>query len=55
MVPYCRNLIDVGLLTETEKEWLNAYHAEVLQKTQSFFEGDDLTTAWLKRETAPIE
>lgn len=55
MVPYCRKLIDVSLLTEIEKAWLNSYHAEVLEKTQGFFENDDLTTAWLKRETAAIE
>jgi Xaa-Pro aminopeptidase len=55
MVPYCRKLIDVSLLTKTEKTWLNSYHAEVLEKTQGFFENDDLTTAWLKRETAAIE
>ncbi|KAI5457921.1 putative Xaa-Pro aminopeptidase P [Mariannaea sp. PMI_226] len=54
MVPYCRNLIDVSLLTETEKKWINSYHDEVLEKTQSFFKGDDLTMSWLKRETAPI-
>jgi Xaa-Pro aminopeptidase len=54
MVPYCRNLIDVNLLTPAEKEWLNAYNAEVLEKTRGFFDGDKLTTAWLERETQPI-
>jgi Xaa-Pro aminopeptidase len=54
MVPYCRNLIDVGLLTETEKSWLNSYNAEVLEKTRGFFEGDKLTTDWLERETQPF-
>lgn len=54
MVPYCRNLIDVNLLTQPEKDWLNAYNAEVLEKTKSFFEGDALTTAWLERETQPF-
>ncbi|KAM5353750.1 hypothetical protein ACJ41O_000400 [Fusarium nematophilum] len=55
MVPYCRNLIDAKLLTGEEKEWLNAYNAEVLDKTQGYFEGDDVTLAWLKRETVRIE
>ncbi|KAH6975883.1 putative Xaa-Pro aminopeptidase P [Ilyonectria sp. MPI-CAGE-AT-0026] len=54
MVPYCRNLIDVNLLTEAEKAWLNAYHIEVLDKTRSYFENDQVTLAWLKRETNPI-
>ncbi|KAK7409039.1 hypothetical protein QQX98_008800 [Neonectria punicea] len=55
MVPYCRNLLDVNLLTETEKVWLNSYHAEVLEKTRGYFEDDEVTMAWLKRETEPIE
>lgn len=54
MVPYCRNLIDVNLLTEPEKAWLNAYHSEVLQKTRGFFKEDAFTMAWLERETQPI-
>ncbi|KAK0384781.1 hypothetical protein NLU13_7259 [Sarocladium strictum] len=54
MVPYCRNLIDTKLLTEPEKEWLNSYHAEVLEKTRGFFEGDKVTMAWLERETQPF-
>jgi Xaa-Pro aminopeptidase len=53
MVPMCRKLIDVALLTPAEKTWLNEYHAEVLDKTKGFFEKDTLTMEWLKRETAP--
>ena len=55
MVPYCRNLINPDMLTHTEKSWLNAYNEEVLKKTGGFFEGDALTTAWLKRETERID
>lgn len=55
MVPYCRKLTDTSLLTKTEKDWLNSYHAEVLEKTKGYFEGDALTLEWLKRETQPIE
>lgn len=54
MVPMCRKLIDVALLTSKEKDWLNAYHAEVREKTSSFFNGDALTQAWLEKETQPI-
>jgi len=54
MVPYCQNLIDTELLTETEKQWLNDYNAEILEKTKSYFENDPLTLAWLTRETQPI-
>ncbi|KAI0166392.1 aminopeptidase-like protein [Xylariaceae sp. FL1272] len=54
MVPYCRKLIDPELLTAPEKEWLNTYHAKVFEKTKGYFENDELTTAWLKRETQPF-
>ena len=53
LVPMCRKLIDVGLLSEREREWLNAYHREVLEKTGPFFKEDERTRAWLERECAP--
>ena len=54
MVPMCRKLIDPELLTGREREWLNSYHAEVLEKTKGFFEKDERTLKWLRRECAPI-
>ena len=51
MVPYCRSLIDPALLTDREKEWLNAYNDVILANTKAYFEKDPLTTAWLERET----
>jgi Xaa-Pro aminopeptidase len=53
MTPFCRKLIDINLLTEDEKNWLNDYHAEVFEKTKGYFEKDELTLKWLRRETAP--
>ncbi|KXS96306.1 hypothetical protein AC578_7481 [Pseudocercospora eumusae] len=53
MVPMCRKLIDVSLLTDVEKRWLNDYHKEVYDKTWEFFKEDPLTLDWLKRECAP--
>lgn len=55
MVPMCKKLIDVALLNEKEKKWLNEYHAEVLEKTKGFFEGDERTMRWLERETKPYQ
>ncbi|KJK75456.1 peptidase [Metarhizium anisopliae BRIP 53293] len=55
MVPYCQSLIERDMLTADEKAWLNAYNDEVLKNTKGFFQGDDLTMAWLTRETRPIE
>ena len=54
MVPMCRNLIAEKFLTPREVAWLNAYHAEVLEKTKGYFEGDQRTMRWLERETKLI-
>lgn len=53
MVPMCRKLVDVGLLSDGEKKWLNEYHAEVKEKTERFFKDDEVTRKWLERECAP--
>lgn len=55
MVPYCRRLIDANILTQVEKDWINSHHAEILSKTRGYFEKDEITMNWLKRETRPIE
>ncbi len=54
MVPYCRNLLDVSLLTQAEKEWLNEYHALILSKTRDLVKDDPVALAWLERETQPV-
>lgn len=54
MVPMCRKLIDPAMLTEDERQWVNAYHNEVMEKTAPFFSGDELTMKWLRRETSPL-
>jgi len=54
MVPMCKKLTDFKLLTHDEKEWLNAYHTEIYEKTKHFFETDSLALRWLQRETAPL-
>ncbi|KAK4217331.1 putative Xaa-Pro aminopeptidase P [Rhypophila decipiens] len=55
MVPYCRNLIDVGLLTQDEKDWLNASSQEILKNVLPRIDEDDvLTKKWLEKETQPF-
>ena len=54
MVPMCRKLIDVGLLSGKERRWINEYHKEIMEKTKGFFEGDERTMKWLERETAEL-
>ncbi|SIO22752.1 Xaa-Pro aminopeptidase [Rhodovulum sp. ES.010] len=51
-VPIDRRLIDADLLTEEERAWLNAYHAEVRARV-----GPEVSAparAWLAAATAPI-
>src|SRR5690606_12351182 len=45
MAPICRALINVYLLTETEKEWLNAYHKQVIEALSPLL--DTETREWL--------
>jgi Xaa-Pro aminopeptidase len=53
MVPMCRKLVALELLTDKEKKWLDDYHKEVFEKTSGFFKNDELSLKWLIRETAP--
>ncbi|HEX8585587.1 MAG TPA: aminopeptidase P family protein [Allosphingosinicella sp.] len=50
--PIDRNLVEVGLLTEAERAWLNDYHAQVLEVVAPQLEGEVL--AWAKEACAPI-
>jgi Xaa-Pro aminopeptidase len=54
MVPLCKKLIDVKELTDGEIKWINEYHKEIWKKTHEYFEGDERTMRWLKRETEPL-
>ncbi|KAK4190429.1 putative Xaa-Pro aminopeptidase 1 [Podospora australis] len=53
MVPYSKKLIDVSLLTQEEKDWLNKSNEEIRNTTLPLFEDDPLTREWLLRETEP--
>lgn len=53
VVPYFRKLIDMSLITQEEKDWLNASNKFVLEKMAGRFDNDPLTKAWLERETQP--
>ncbi|KAH7332769.1 putative Xaa-Pro aminopeptidase P [Rhizoctonia solani] len=56
MCPIQTKLVDVSLLNDAEKKWLNDYHAEVLEKVGPELSkvGDLRAQAWLKRECAAI-
>jgi Xaa-Pro aminopeptidase len=50
--PIDRHLIDPGLLTSDEIEWLDDYHMQVLQKVGPLVPAE--TREWLELQTAPI-
>lgn len=54
MTPIGRNLIEPSLLSDAEIKWINDYHAEIWEKTEHYFQADELTRSWLERETQPI-
>ncbi len=50
--PIDRNLIDTKLLTREELQWLDSYHAQVLQNVGSFMVGEALV--WMKKACAGL-
>ncbi|KAI0044325.1 Creatinase/aminopeptidase [Auriscalpium vulgare] len=54
MSPMHKKLIDTSLLSVQEREWLDAYHAEVWQKVSPLLQTDSRALAWLERECAPL-
>ncbi|KAJ3300513.1 hypothetical protein HK104_011019 [Borealophlyctis nickersoniae] len=54
VVPIQTKLIDTGLLTGEERDWINAYHKECLEKVGPLLEKGSLGLKWLEKETRPI-
>jgi Xaa-Pro aminopeptidase len=52
LAPIDLNCVDVALLTDPERAWLNTYHARVREVVQP--QVDDETRAWLKDATRAI-
>jgi Xaa-Pro aminopeptidase len=52
LCPIDTRCIERGLLRADEIDWLNAYHAQVLQRLSPRVDGEAL--AWLQRRCAPI-
>ena len=50
--PIERNLIDTGLLTSGEREWVDSYHVQVLEVVGPKLDGDAL--AWLREQCRPL-
>ncbi|MDR3449203.1 MAG: aminopeptidase P family protein [Alphaproteobacteria bacterium] len=52
LCPIDRKLIDVAMLTKSEIDWLNAYHARILQVLRPMI--DESSVVWLEAATLPI-
>ena len=52
LAPFDRRLIRADLLDAAEREWLDAYHARVLEEIGPMVDGEVL--AWLEAATAPL-
>jgi len=50
--PIDRNLIDLALMADSERDWLNDYHAKVLEVVGPQLEGE--AKAWLEEQCAPL-
>ncbi|MDP6937101.1 MAG: M24 family metallopeptidase C-terminal domain-containing protein, partial [Candidatus Marinimicrobia bacterium] len=51
-VPIDTRLLDQSLLTEDEKDWLNIYHREVLEKIAPLV--NEVVLAWLKEAVKSV-
>ncbi|WP_240002560.1 aminopeptidase P family protein [Oleisolibacter albus] len=52
LCPIDRRLVDTGLLTTAERDWLNSYHARVREALAPLLEAEERD--WLDRATAPL-
>jgi Xaa-Pro aminopeptidase len=52
LAPIDRRLIEAGMLSAAEREWLDVYHARVAREVRTQL--DDATRAWLDQATAPL-
>ncbi|KAI0654883.1 Creatinase/aminopeptidase [Cubamyces menziesii] len=54
MCPMGKNLIETSLLSAKEREWLDAYHAEIVEKVSPLVKADRRALRWLQRECSPL-
>jgi Xaa-Pro aminopeptidase len=52
LCPIDTRCLEISLLTQEEREWLNAYHAHVRQRLSPLLEGD--AAQWLARRTVAV-
>ena len=53
-VPYERNLIDMDLISNDFKKYIDNFHKQCWEKLSPLLEKDKLALDYLKRKTAPL-
>lgn len=53
-VPLGKSLMDLDLLNQDEKLWINEYHQQVRDVLEPLISSDNKTLSWLERETEPL-
>jgi Xaa-Pro aminopeptidase len=54
-IPIQKNLIKLDIMTNTELDWLDAYHEEVLRKVAPLLEEGSPSMKWLVKSCEKIE
>jgi Xaa-Pro aminopeptidase len=55
MIPMQKNLVDLDMLTDSELDWLDAYHEQVLENISPLLVDDSLALAWLVKSCEKID
>lgn len=55
MIPIQKDLIDVSLMTESELDWLDAYHEEIWTKISHLLDDGCPGKVWLEEACSPIK
>ena len=53
-IPFSCKLIDVEMLSNVERNWLNEYHQKIFDKFANCLSEDDVTLNWLKENTRTL-
>jgi len=55
LIPIQKSLIDISLMTEAELDWLDQYHATILEKISPLLDADSPAIEWLVKSCEKID
>jgi Xaa-Pro aminopeptidase len=55
LIPIQKNLINVDLMTDAELDWLDSYHALIMEKVSPLLVPESSAMAWLEKSCAKIQ